>query len=54
VNKNCLLEDPNCKRNCANCGWNPKEAERRKKEFVKNGLTLCKDGLHRIVIKREG
>lgn len=48
----CLLEDRECKGNCANCGWNPREAERRQKEFHRRGLTRCADGLYRLVIKR--
>lgn len=50
---NCSLEKPNCKRDCARCGWNPEEAERRKIELRKNGLTLCNDGLHRMIVKRK-
>lgn len=51
-NENCLLEEPNCDRRCAHCGWDPAEAERRQKALADNGLTLCKDGLNRLVIKR--
>jgi hypothetical protein len=51
-NKKCLLEERCCDGKCVGCGWDSEEAERRKKEFAENGLTLCNDGLHRLVIKR--
>lgn len=54
MSNNCLLEEPNCKGQCAHCGWNPKEAERRERALAQNGLTICKDGLARVIIKREG
>ena len=50
--KKCLLKDPNCKENCGCCGWNPNEVNRRKLLFYANGLTKCKDGLKRLIIKR--
>lgn len=54
VNRNikCLLQDPDCKENCARCGWNPDEVERREIELAKNGLTTGEDGLQRLIIKR--
>ena len=51
-NKKCLLEEPACDGKCAGCGWDPEEAERRKKELAEKGLTLCEDGLRRLIIKR--
>ena len=48
----CLLDDQThyCEYNCDKCGWNPKEVKRRKKLFDKNGLTVCKNGLKRLII----
>lgn len=51
--KECLLQDPDCKEDCARCGWNPDEAERRAIELAKNRLTTGEDGLQRLIIKRE-
>lgn len=53
MNNNCLLVDSNCNGNCAHCGWNPEEAERREKAIAENGLTVCEDGLKRLNIKQE-
>ena len=54
MNKNCLLEKPNCKENCARCGWNPEESERRERAIAQNEFTTGEDGLKRLIIKREG
>lgn len=54
MKKKCLLEKPNCYGSCANCGWNPSEVKRREELFIKNGLTLCDDGMERLIIKPEG
>lgn len=40
-------------RKCHNCGWNADEAERRKRLFESEGLTLCADGLRRLIVHRE-
>lgn len=52
-NENCLLAEPVCEFNCKYCGWNKKTDEERRKQIAKQGLTLCEDGLHRVVIKQE-
>lgn len=55
----CLLDvDPEhsskCKPSeCPTCGWEAAEAERRSKYLKKHGLTLCADGLRRLIIKKE-
>ena len=36
---------------CKSCGWNVDEAARREKYLEENGLTLCDDGLYRLIIK---
>lgn len=35
---------------CLHCGWNEKEALFRRMLMKENGLTLCSDGLRRLVI----
>ena len=54
----CILEkapgaDTKCKKtaDCTRCGWNIKEAARRHKYLRKHGLTLCADGLYRLIIE---
>lgn len=42
-----------CDYQCQNCGHNPAENERRKKLIATKGLTVGKDGLARLVIKRK-
>lgn len=42
-----------CKYNCGICGWSQKEAKRREKLLSTNGLTVCKDGMKRLIIKRK-
>lgn len=37
---------------CRACGWEKSEAERRKRDIERNGLTLCDDGLRRYLIPR--
>jgi len=37
---------------CRSCGWEAAEAERRTEYRRKHGLTLCNDGLHRLIIKK--
>lgn len=36
---------------CSRCGWNPKEAERRKRLIRENGLTQV-GGTRRLIITR--
>ncbi len=50
---NCLLAEPVCEGNCGKCGWDKETDEERKKQLAKQGLTLCEDGLRRLVVKRE-
>lgn len=59
----CLLginpeNSPKCvPQECRTCGWNSREAELRRAYLKAHGLTLCKDGLWRLVIskpEREG
>lgn len=49
---------PKCKpTECPNCGWNEREALYRRAYLKEYGLTLCDDGLRRLVIpkaEREG
>jgi len=51
--KGCLLGKQKCNRECRHCGWNPEEVTLRIKLFIENGLTPCKDGLERLIIKRK-
>ena len=50
----CLLHNKNsqlCSESrCFRCGWNAREARMREILFAANGLTLCSDGLRRLVI----
>lgn len=49
----CLLVSQNdCNNNCKRCGWNPSEAKKRKKILAENGLTLCEDGLKRLILPK--
>ena len=41
-----------CKGDCFRCGWERSEADRRMELINANGLTKCKDGLERLIIKR--
>ena len=38
---------------CATCGWESAEEKRRKEYLRKYGLTLCEDGLQRLVIDQK-
>lgn len=52
----CELIDRTCffdSNSCTHCGWNAEEAEHRKKLLTEKGVTLCKDGLQRLIITRE-
>ncbi len=42
-----------CDNKCGGCGWNLKDRKIREKMAAENKLTLCKDGLHRLIIKRK-
>lgn len=54
----CLLKrdpktSPTCKPSeCVHCGWDETEAACSNYQLKKNGLTLCEDGLRRLVIHR--
>jgi len=37
---------------CPTCGWEAAEAERRTEYQQEHGLTLCDDGLRRLIIKK--
>lgn len=46
---------PKCKpTECRTCGWEAAEAERRRAYIRKHGLTLCADGLRRLIIPKNG
>lgn len=52
----CILNDRTCffdNNSCQHCGWNAEEADHRKKLLTEMGLTLCKDGLQRLIITRD-
>lgn len=36
---------------CKNCGWNVDVINKRNRQINEEGLTLCSDGLRRLVIK---
>lgn len=38
---------------CAACGWEAAEAARRTQYIKEHGLTLCADGLRRLIMKKE-
>ena len=38
---------------CASCGWEAAEAARRREYVKEHGLTLCADGLRRMVVRKE-
>ena len=50
----CLLHNKNIQRcsesRCFRCGWNAHEARLREILFAAKGLTMCSDGLRRLVI----
>lgn len=53
MENNCLLGKAYCLGNCRKCGWNPEEAKRRNQMVADGKLTICKDGLKRLIINRE-
>lgn len=56
---NCLLGiDPDASQKrkpseCPECGWNKPVADRRRAYQREHGLTLCADGLRRLVMRKE-
>ena len=50
----CTLAHRNCSQvgRCASCGWEANEIQRRKDIFEEDGLTVCEDGLSRLIIGR--
>lgn len=54
--ENCELRKPEsavcARQGCYGCGFDITEAARRKELLNNCGLTVCKDGLKRLVIKR--
>lgn len=50
--KECRSGDKCREKDCKNCGWNPKEAERRNRILSAHGLTVCQDGCARLMIGR--
>lgn len=53
MDNRCTLEARECKEHCSKCGWNIKEIKMRKQLLDANRMTVCKDGLKRLIIKRE-
>ena len=39
---------------CKHCGWEAAEVERRRTYLREHGLTLCADGLRRLIIQKNG
>ncbi len=58
MNDRCLLgkegTSNHCKGACGTCGWNPKVEKARSAQIEANGLTLCSDGLQRLIIRKGG
>lgn len=53
----CLLPEASRRKECDgcdNCGWEAAEAERRRAHLREHGLTLCADGLRRLIIPKNG
>lgn len=38
---------------CRKCGWNASVEFRRKEQIRKNGLTKCRDGKRRLILRKE-
>lgn len=58
---NCLLRQIGASRcevrtteTCPRCGWDTEVLKERNAEIEANGLTLCPDGLHRLIIRKGG
>lgn len=39
---------------CPTCGWEAAENQRRRDYLKEHGLTLCADGLRRLIIRKKG
>lgn len=39
---------------CGTCGWNRRVIKERNAKIAANGLTQGPDGLHRLIIEKEG
>lgn len=53
----CLLPEASRRKDCGSCdhcGWEAEEAERRRAYLHEHGLTLCADGLRRLIIPKNG
>lgn len=53
----CTLPEKAKKKDCSgceHCGWEAAEAERRRAYIHEHGLTLCADGLRRLIIPKNG
>lgn len=53
----CTLPEKAKKKDCSgceHCGWEAAEAERRRAYLCEHGLTLCADGLRRLIISKNG
>ena len=53
----CTLPEKAKKKDCSgceHCGWETAEAERRRAYLCEHGLTLCADGLRRLIIPKNG
>lgn len=53
----CTLPEKAKKKDCSgceHCGWEAAEAERRRAYLREHGLTLCADGLRRLIISKNG
>lgn len=42
-----------CNENCSGCGFDLKEQKRRQQMIAENKLTVCKNGLKKLIIKRK-
>lgn len=51
----CTLPQPyrECKQECGRCGWNIEEQKKRQHMIADNKLTVCKNGLKKLIIKRK-
>lgn len=53
----CTLPEKAKKKDCSGCdrcGWEAAEAERRRVYLREHGLTLCADGVRRLIIPKNG
>ena len=49
----CALNCRVCNEDCERCGWELNEAKMRKKQLSQNGLTTDKNGIKKLIIKRQ-